>query len=139
LTALADSPESFLGDLRAEEAYDEKHWRQEATRNVWLVATRETRNVGLAKLNVQSDDGLHLEALWVDPNERRRGVGTQLVSALEDIAATTGVRQLKLWMFTENDSARQFYRHISYRETTVVQPIKANDRVRLEEEYQKHL
>jgi GNAT superfamily N-acetyltransferase len=139
LTALADSPESFLGDLRAEEAYDEKHWRQEATRNVWLVATRETRNVGLAKLNVQSDDGLHLEALWVDPNERRRGVGTQLVSALEDIAATTGVRQLKLWIFTENDSARQFYRHISYRETTVVQPIKANDRVRLEEEYQKHL
>jgi GNAT superfamily N-acetyltransferase len=139
LRALADAPESFLGDLPAEGAYDEKHWRQEASRNVWLVATLETRNVGLAKLNVQSADGLHLEALWVDPSERRRGIGTQLVSALEDIAATTGVRQLKLWIFTENDSARQFYRHRSYRETTLVQPIKANNRLRLEAEYQKRL
>nr|WP_238357157.1 GNAT family N-acetyltransferase [Kribbella italica] len=139
MKALGESPESFLGDLRAERAYDEKHWRQELAHNVWIVATLETRHIGLAKLNLQTDDGMHLEALWVDPNERRRGVGTQLVSALEVIAARRGTRQLKLWIFTENELARQFYRHIEYGETTVVQPIKTNNRVRHEAEYQRHL
>jgi ribosomal protein S18 acetylase RimI-like enzyme len=139
LKALAESPESFLGDLPAERTYDEKHWRQELAHNVWMVATLGTRNIGLAKLNVQSDDGMHLEALWVDPKERRRGVGTSLVAALEKIAARRGTPQLKLWIFTENDLARQFYRHIDYGETTLVQPIKANNRLRLEAEYQKRL
>ncbi|WP_166665406.1 GNAT family N-acetyltransferase [Kribbella caucasensis] len=141
LQALTESSESFLGDLLAEQDYDEKHWRQELSRNVWLMATFDTRKIGLAKLNhnVQPDDGMHLEALWVAPDNRRQKVGKLLVSALENIAAAMDAPQLKLWVFAENDLAREFYLQMGYMETLRKQPIKANGRIRLEEEYQKQL
>jgi ribosomal protein S18 acetylase RimI-like enzyme len=105
------------------------------------MATFGTQKIGLAKLNhnVHPDDGMHLEALWVAPDNRRQKVGELLVSALENIAAAMDAQQLKLWVFAENDLAREFYLQMGYMETLLKQPIKANGRVRLEEEYQKHL
>jgi GNAT superfamily N-acetyltransferase len=137
--ALIDSPDAFLGDAAAEKDHDDEYWRQELSDNVWLVARYYGTEIGLAKLNCIADDGLHVEALWIDPGRRRQGVGRLLMSALEDVAATMAVRQLKLWIFTENDLARKFYQSISYRETPRKQPIEANGRRRFEEEYAKHL
>ncbi|WP_344176364.1 GNAT family N-acetyltransferase [Kribbella lupini] len=139
MQALVDSPDAFLGDAAAEKDYGEKYWHQELSRNVWLVATYNGTGIGLAKLNCAADDGVHVEALWVAPGRRRRGVGRQLMSAVEDVAVARGVRQLKLWIFTENDAARAFYLKLSYQETPYKQPIKANGRIMCEEEYAKHL
>ncbi|MFG1627646.1 GNAT family N-acetyltransferase [Kribbella sp. NPDC049227] len=141
LQALADSPDSFFGEMSAERDYSEKHWRQELDLNVWLTATSNTRQIGLVKLNCNARalDDLHLEALWVTPDMRRRGVGGILVSALESVAATEGAPELRLWVFIENHSARDFYLRLGYTRTPVVQDIKSNGRRRREQEYQKHL
>lgn len=141
LQALADSPESFFGDMSAERDYGEKHWRQELDLNVWLMARSNTRQVGLVKLNcnARSHDDLHLEALWVAPDMRRRGVGEALVSALESAAATKGAHELRLWVFTENHSARDFYLRLGYTGPLDTQEIKSNGRRRHEQEFLKHI
>jgi GNAT superfamily N-acetyltransferase len=139
LQALSDSPESFLGDLPAEQAYDEKQWRSELDLNIWFVARLDTRPVGLVKLNrnLDSDEGMHLESMWVAPTIRRRGIGATLVSALESTAATMDARQLRLWVFADNHSARDFYLRLGYTGPIRSQSIEANGRATFEEEYEK--
>ncbi|MFI6827367.1 GNAT family N-acetyltransferase [Kribbella sp. NPDC050241] len=141
LQALADSPESFFGDISAERNYSEKQWRQELDLSVWLMATFDARQVGLVKLNcnARSHDDLHLEALWVAADMRRRGVGETLVWAVENTAATKGAQELRLWVFTENHSARDFYLRLGYTGPLDTQEIKSNGRRRHEQEFLKHI
>ncbi|MFB6720013.1 GNAT family N-acetyltransferase [Kribbella sp. NPDC056345] len=141
LQALRDSPDAFLGGMTAEGEYDEKHWRGELELNVWFVARLDSEPVGLAKLNrsPEEDDGMHLEAMWVAPAARLRGVGEVLVAAVESTATALGAQLLRLWVFAEIQSAHTFYRQLGYTGPVRRQAIKVNDRVRIEEEYEKHL
>jgi GNAT superfamily N-acetyltransferase len=141
LRALDDSPESFLGDLAGERDYSRNRWRQDLDHNDWFMATLDARQIGLVKLNRSEDphDGMHLEALWVEPAIRRRGVGQTLVSAAENAAAAMGVHHLKLWIFVNNHTARDFYLRLGYTGPLRRQSIKANGRVTFEKEYQKYL
>ncbi|MFK4083997.1 GNAT family N-acetyltransferase [Kribbella sp. NPDC020789] len=138
LQALSDSPDAFLA-LEGED--DELHWREDLDQNVWCLARLADQPVGLAKLNrvAEHKDGMHLEAVWVAPQARHQGVGEVLVAALESIAATLGAHLLRLWVFAENHSAKNFYRQLGYTGPTRRQPIKVNDRVRFEDEYEKYL
>lgn len=141
LRALSDSPDAFLGGMSAEGEYDEKHWRGELELNVWFLARLDAEPVGLAKLNrsPEENDGMHLEAMWVAPAARLRGVGEVLVSAVESTAAALGAQLLRLWVFAEIQSAHTFYRQLGYTGPIRKQAIKVNDRVRIEEEYEKRL
>ncbi|GAA1689059.1 hypothetical protein GCM10009745_37460 [Kribbella yunnanensis] len=141
LQALSDSPDAFLGGMSAEGEYDEKHWRGLLEVHVWFLARLDGEPVGLAKLNrsPEEDDGMHLEAMWVAPFARLRGVGEVLVSAVESTAFALGAQLLRLWVFAEIESAHRFYRQLGYSGPTRIQAIKVNDRVRIEEEYEKYL
>jgi ribosomal protein S18 acetylase RimI-like enzyme len=141
LNALLESPRSFLADLTEEQAYDEKLWQQELAKNVWIAAVIDSKKIGLAKLNRSAppDHSMHLEGLWVAPDTRGQGVGEQLVSALEGIAEEVGAVHLKLWVFVANRIARNLYERLGYNGPRRVQPIKANDRITFEVEYQKPL
>jgi GNAT superfamily N-acetyltransferase len=141
LLALQDSPEAFLGAAPIERKYDEGHWRRELRRHIWFVAGLHGEPVGLAKLNraPEQNDGMHMEAMWVAPGVRRRGVGEVLASALESAAAALGVRRLRLWVFADNGLARDFYLQLGYAGPVRVQTIKVNDRLRIEEEYVKQV
>ncbi|WP_165956750.1 GNAT family N-acetyltransferase [Kribbella antibiotica] len=141
LSALTDSAAAFLGDEAAERGYNENQWRAELDVHVWFVARLDDKAVGLAKLNRSPDqsDGIHLEAMWVAPDVRRRGVGEVLVSALEATAASLGAQVLRLWVFTENRSARDFYLRLGYRGPLHPQKIEVNGRFRIEEEFEKRL
>lgn len=141
LQALSDSPFAFLGGSSVEGEYDEKHWRADLELNIWFLARVDGGPVGLAKLNraAEQNDGMHLEAMWVAPEVRHRGVGEILVSAVESAATTLGAPLLRLWVFAENRSAHDFYQRLGYAGPIRKQAIKVNDRVRIEEEYEKHI
>ncbi|MFC9687618.1 GNAT family N-acetyltransferase [Kribbella sp. NPDC056951] len=141
LRALAESPEAFLGGMSSEREYDAKHWRGDLELNAWFLVGLDGNPVGLAKLNrtAEHNDGMHLEAMWVAPEARRRGVGAALVSALESTATSLGAQLLRLWVFAENRSAQGFYRRLGYTGPTRTQKIKVNNQVRIEEEFEKHL
>jgi GNAT superfamily N-acetyltransferase len=141
LQALNDSPMAFLGDPEAEKGHDEKYWRTELDLSTWFVAEIARRSVGIAKLNrsAPADHGMHLEGMWVTRDARGAGVGSCLVSAVEGAAAELGARQLRLWVFEENPSAKEFYRHLGYVRSGQRQPIEVNDRTTVETEFEKQL
>jgi GNAT superfamily N-acetyltransferase len=140
LQALSDSPFAFLGDSSVEGEYDEKDWRADLEINIWFLARLDSRAVGIARLNrTEQDDGMHLEALWVAPEVRRRGVGEILVSAVESTATTLEAPLLHLWVFAEHRTAHEFLHRLGYAGPIRKQAIKVNDRIRIEEEYEKYL
>nr|WP_218886409.1 GNAT family N-acetyltransferase [Kineococcus aurantiacus] len=74
---------------------------------VVLVAREGTRLVGSVRVRVQDRVG-HVGRLAVAPDRQRRGIGTALLTALED-AVPQGVRELRL--FTGGDSAENIARY----------------------------
>ncbi|MEV6283283.1 GNAT family N-acetyltransferase [Kribbella sp. NPDC051770] len=141
LRALRASPESFFGDLSTEGNYSKQAWRDELSDHIWVIAKSRMRKIGLVKLNHEpaAADGMHLEALWVDPQRRRRRVGALLVQAAENIAAELGARELKLWIFVENEEAQAFYARQGYGTPIRRQPLEVNGQTRHEQEYEKEL
>ena len=63
----------------------------------FLIAAIDDQPAGLIGLEQYGDVGL-LRSLVVDATARQRGVGRQLVAALEDLAYTRGVTEL--WLLT---------------------------------------
>jgi GNAT superfamily N-acetyltransferase len=134
LSALTDSAAAFLGDESTERGYNENQWRRELERHVWFVARLNGKAVGLAKLTRSPDqtDVMHLEAMWVAPDVRRRGVGETLASALEAKASSLGAQVLRLWVLTENRSAQDFCLRLGYRGPLHPQKLEVNGRFRIE-------
>ena len=141
LQALRESPLAFLGDVATEKEYADRHWRNELELNVWFLAKFADKAVGITMLNhnAQPNDGMHLEAMWVASEVRGKGVGACLVSAVEAAAVELGAKQLRLWVFEENPSAKEFYLRLGYAKSGHRQPIKVNDRTTIETEYEKQL
>ena len=67
------------------------------------------------------DDEAHLLLLAVDPAERRRGLGAQLVDWLEACAQVAGIGTIYLEARASNGAARAFYRQLGYREIQQVE------------------
>jgi GNAT superfamily N-acetyltransferase len=135
LQALTESPKSFLGEVSAEQKYDAEYWRRQLRHHVWLLATIDTKPVGIVKFNHR--DGTHLEALWVAEAVRRQKVGETLVAATENVAAAMGMHELRLWVFTENHEAHDFYLRLGYTKTGDPQHLESAGRD--EQEYRKPL
>jgi len=71
------------------------------------VATQDAEVLGYLAV-----DGTELDHLYLAPNARRLGIGSQLVSH-----AKSGRDLLTLWCFRENRAARAFYAHHGFVET----------------------
>lgn len=74
-----------------------------------LVALHGPRPVGYLVMGVGPDSSteeptVHLVDLWVAPAHRRRRVGSQLLRLVEQLAASQGLRKLKLWSGLHNQS-----------------------------------
>lgn len=85
-----------------------------------LVARLNDEIVGFASFAVESGtfDLLvtrgTLSNLWVDPNQRNRGIGTALLAAVESELADRGVDVCQIDVMAGNDAARRFYRDAGY-------------------------
>ncbi|HKZ24025.1 MAG TPA: GNAT family N-acetyltransferase [Thermoplasmata archaeon] len=51
----------------------------------------------------------------VAPHERRRGIGTRLMAAAEDLCRDRGYASIRLEVSTQNLTAIEFYRRLGYR------------------------
>lgn len=119
VAALADAPGAFLagGD---EGKWTEDRWRGECRRGEWLLLQEGgDAPVALARLvdYPQETPRLHLEAMWVAPRARRRGLARSLLAHAERRALDRGHAVLGLWIFEVNEQAAQLYRCAGYRPT----------------------
>jgi ribosomal-protein-alanine N-acetyltransferase len=103
-------------------------WRWTPARVLHSIRDRET-NVVVARdgavlagfgIMKYRDEDAHLLLLAVDPNRRRRGLGTALLAWLESSAVTAGIVCIRVEARGENLTARSFYDRLGYRETGLI-------------------
>jgi ribosomal protein S18 acetylase RimI-like enzyme len=70
--------------------------------------------VGNAIDQVQGDRHAHIFLLYVDPEHRRRGIGTALMQYIENWATQRGDRQIGLQVFQSNQPALNLYNQLGY-------------------------
>jgi N-acetylglutamate synthase-like GNAT family acetyltransferase len=71
-----------------------------------FVAERQGAIVGFAAVEPRADGESELDALFVDPNARRRGIGLLLIEHCRELARTRGSAALYV---VGNPHAEQFY------------------------------
>ena len=66
------------------------------------------------------DERAHLVLLAVQPLQRRRGIGRQMVEWLLESALTAGMASVHLELRADNATARRFYRALGFSETVLM-------------------
>lgn len=113
LTALSQSPNSFLSSYNAEIVYSEEQWRSEFHRGEWIVVVDETE-LPIALIGVTESDDIppadrYLEYLWVSPEKRRFKLATGLIRAVLKPLEASGAGAVWLWILDGNVPARELY------------------------------
>ena len=83
------------------------------------VAGRSGRLSGFGIMQYYENEA-HLLLLAVQESQRRKGVGSALISWLEATALTAGIGAIYLDARAQNEAARAFYRKLGYQEVRVV-------------------
>lgn len=127
LRALADSPDSFGSTFAREEQFPDSEWIKRAERGSksadarTFVAVAERRFCGLVT-GFLEEGAANLVSLWVDPAYRTRGVGFELIRAVEQWASEKHAKAVELWVTHTNEPARRLYDGAGYTETGQRQP-----------------
>lgn len=98
--------ESEFGDERIAELEDSDD-------GVVIVAEREDEPVGVVTGSVSGGDG-ELEWLFVAPEGRGRGVGTELFEAGRDALEERGADTVRASVLSENEEGEQFFEQFGY-------------------------
>jgi ribosomal protein S18 acetylase RimI-like enzyme len=133
LRALRDSAHAFGSTLAREEGFREQHWRMRLRSSPWWVARRAgppgSSAVGLVSMISEpgsTSDDRHVVGLWVDPDARRRGVGTALLAAVVAAARAEEARTVSLWVADDNDAASGLYGRLGFVATGERQPLPSS-------------
>ena len=119
LRALADAPHALSGDRRQECQRSPRDWLRTFGSAIWLVARDTGDAVGVARCSRKADWPWqrHIEAVWVDPAFRRRGVARRLIEKLIALELRTGAREFLVWIVDSNPEAPVVYRRLGFRPT----------------------
>jgi GNAT superfamily N-acetyltransferase len=99
---------------------------------LWVALSEEGAPVGFALVEMFGETA-HLEELDVLPEDGRRGIGTALVRAVCDWAATCGVTAVTLCTFRDVPWNAPFYARLGFR-TLTAEELTPTLRARVEEE-----
>ena len=108
-------------EVTAEVLRDQMAWRQPPFE--CLLAERNGQPIGLALFyqyysTWQGRPGIHLAAIFVVEEERRRGVGTALLERLAAVAVERECLALEFAALNWNDTASTFYGRLGARATS---------------------
>ncbi|MEE1800549.1 GNAT family N-acetyltransferase [Streptomyces sp. JV176] len=112
LAALGEAPRAFKSRLAEWHSGGEERWRARlAMPSAYnIVALLDGRTAGMATGLPGDSDTCELRSVWVSPRDRGRGVGDQLIAAVQAWARESGATALKLAVFPGNEAAIALYR-----------------------------
>lgn len=127
LRALAEAPFAFSSWLERERDYRAEFWEGRVAESelgvsgVVFVAVDGARSVGMAGgfFGAEQRESATLWGVWVDPSERRRGLGRELVEAVAGWARDSGAQSVRLALADCEPSkpAASLYRGLGFVET----------------------
>jgi len=131
LRALKDTPLAFGSTYVRESQFTEDEWNArtanlDGNKAVGYLASLYGDYVGLAVCFLDDNDSsiAYLYSMWVAPEQRRSGVGKELVTTIERWAAEHGARTLDLMVTNINHSAITFYERLGYKKTGHTEPYR---------------
>lgn len=119
LRALTDAPAAFASSVEVEQARPGSYWIELAAGAAIFVAVIDGEWVGMVG-GRWFDAGhgvVQLWGMWVDPAQRRGGVGAELVAAVEEWARRQGARSVRLGVIEGVAAAERFYRRLGFEPT----------------------
>lgn len=121
LRSLLDSPNAFGQRYEEASTTTDEEWQStarasaEGNRRAWYIATNESgAAVGVVQARRRAQVECLLFSMWVSPEARRLGVGSELVDAVEDWGRSWGAERVILWVLGTNESALSFYDKIGF-------------------------
>ncbi len=124
LRALETDPDAFGAVLAEEAARREAFWRRRTLDGDWFLARAAEEAVGVVALVTppapaggHGGDERRLDAMWVAPDWRGRGVGEALIDTALAHAAGQGAASVSLTVVDGNRAARGLYRRMGFRPT----------------------
>ncbi len=129
LRALQDSPGAFGSTFARESQFPDAEWlRRAANMNgekaIGYLAMDDDRACGIIGAFRDENDLLsaNVVSMWVAPSQRRTGVGSSLIVALQTWARSCGVYSLRLMVTSNNRAAIEFYERIGFSMTGNTEP-----------------
>jgi ribosomal protein S18 acetylase RimI-like enzyme len=124
LRALATDPDAFGSTFEFEASQPEAFWRMRLRSSAWFVARNSAAVVGVVACvaSAVSPEERQLDAMWVDPRWRGRGVGDDLVHAVTAYAAEARAVAVSLTVADGNDHARRLYERLGFQPTGIRAP-----------------
>jgi ribosomal protein S18 acetylase RimI-like enzyme len=126
LTALQESPDSFLATYEQERHYRPDRWEAEFSRGSWHIGYRQGAPVsllGVTREPKQSVQECFIEYLWVAPDMRGSGRGQFMLETVLKRLQADGVRTVFLWVIDDNARAIRFYERSGFVSTRIRQPL----------------
>lgn len=109
------SPEGLESIVRTEFDPDRLTERRESDDDVVLVAEKDGEQVGFATGSLVDGDG-EIDWLFVDPEVRGQGVGTELFESIRDELESQGADTVRAVILSENEEGDQFLEQFGYEE-----------------------
>jgi GNAT superfamily N-acetyltransferase len=132
LRALAEAPSAFAASVDDERRLPPENWEDWARAGggdgstVTIVAVEGERWVGMIVGRLLDAETAWLEALWVDPTARGRGLGQALIEAVADWARERGATRLDLSVTENNRAAGGLYARAGFAPTGRRRPLPAD-------------
>jgi GNAT superfamily N-acetyltransferase len=133
LRALADTPLAFSSNHDREAAYPPERWETWARESAdgpaqamfLALGPAGEAPVGLVFAVIDADDATlaHLFAMWVAPEARGTGAGSELVQAVVEWNAAHGARTLRTAVTIGNAAAARLYERAGFVDTGVREPL----------------
>lgn len=121
LRALREAPDAFGATYAGEAGLSDTDWQDRADRPdraVFVVdGTEEVIGLAIGGPAPGSPNSAALFSMWVDPRERRRGLGSALIEAVEAWAVEAGYLMLGLGVTTSNAPAIALYERLGFTDT----------------------
>ena len=121
LEALRESSAAFGSTYAAEARLAESEWLARATpdelgRSITFLAYDGEAPCGIVRgsQDDRAEATAFVQSMWVAPEQRRMGVGRELIEVVAEWALPRGVRTLKLMVTSSNQPAIRFYERLGF-------------------------
>jgi len=104
--------------------------REMLTRGTFLLAGRDGILVACVFVNPQGERA-HLGLVSVDPAMQGKGLGSQLMAAVEVYCRAAGYREMELRFINHRTELARFYQRMGYAETGVTELLPDQTRVKV--------
>jgi ribosomal protein S18 acetylase RimI-like enzyme len=129
LTALRESPSSFMSSYKQEATLEEQHWQNEFIRGKWMISYNGNQVIGLIGITKEATIPtikFYLEYLWVHPDFRHSGEATALIKTAVQDLRKSNVSTTQLWILEGNEIARKLYERLGFKDVGIRQQLKSN-------------